>query len=403
MRPMTYPPNLLIFLVYLFALSGCSSNGASERSMGDAGTADLGLDGLVDEVEVECLDDADCDDFSSCSVDTCFDGVCRHVRMEPTATVEELINVPDDVVDLELVGDVLFVARGEAGVQAWNIAEIPARKLLEVEPETGHAPYSGVHQYTGGLIVRSDRWIYIFDGTSGNLQGEYRAGDEVRDLIRFGEQAVVLAIYARGIEVVDIGNGLFPERIGRVDTLGRAARLAMVEDTLLVADGLLGVSTVDLAEPATPVITEQTIRTEGRVEELSASGRHVAFNEMGAGLGLLEVREGAARRLLRYPVQLDVMDVHLIDPSTVAVVTRQSGLVLFDLSIVEETKEWGRIDLGGDVKLVGRKSDGVLVVRADGRAVSVQIGCGVEGDPLASPPDAGAADAGDAGVDGPAE
>jgi hypothetical protein len=311
-----------------------------------------------------------------------------------------VITVADDVVDFELVGGLLYLARGEAGAQVWNVDENPPRKLAEIPVDEGHSPYMGIHQYDGGFIVRSGRWIYGFDGAAAQLGSEYRAADEVRDLIRLDDSIIVLALYARGIEIVDMAGGLFPDRVGRVDTLGRAERLARVEDTLLVADGLLGVSVISLAELDAPILAELTVRTEGRVDRISANGRRAVMTESGAGLGVLDVRNGEARRLGTQAFQGESLDIKLMDPSTMAAITLDQGIVFFDLSQPNAITEWTRITLEPGIKKVGRWRDGILVIRADNRVVKLTLPCGVEGDPLTIDIDASVPDGGsDSGVD----
>ena len=403
--PMKNPSYILIFLMLLLVVVGCTGEGTDEVPEPADAQGDQGDSGLLDAGTGACSTDDDCEDFSSCTQNACVEGQCRFTRQAVTPTVRELMTIPEDVVAFELVGSLLYLAKGAAGAQVWNIDEVPPRKLAEVTPAEGHEPYAGIHQYEGGFLVRSGRKIYIYGDNGGQVRGEYRAADEVRDVMRLGESQVVLGLYSRGIEVVEIGAGqiLDPERKGRVDTLGRAERLASVEDSLLVADGLLGVSLVSLADPETPLLNEFTVRTEGRVDRLASNGRRVAILEAGAGVGLLAVRNGEASRLMRLPIDAEMLDIGLSDLSTMLVFTRAQGVLLYDVSIPASPWLWDEVDLGQQLLRVGRSERGYVLLRADRKVVHLELSCGPEGDLFAVPFDAGTVDGGlDSGVDGDA-
>ena len=288
---MTNPRIPLLNTFFLLFAIGCTStpsNGdadISDASVQDALAADGG-----DAAIPECSSDEECNDRSSCTSDRCENGLCIHERISAEVEIENLMSMPEGAVHMGYVGDLMLVARGAQGSQVWNIEEVPPRKMLDYTLREDEAPHSGLHFFEGGVVARSGRWLYTLD-SSGVRVGEYRASDDIQDVLDFKDGRVILALYAKGIEIVDLGSGIFPTRVGRTDTLGRAVDLSLVDDLLLVADGLLGVSIVDVSDPEGPVLWEQNIPTAGRIDKVSSAGHTVTVMESGAGWGTLGINQ----------------------------------------------------------------------------------------------------------------
>ncbi|MEE2758055.1 MAG: hypothetical protein VYA30_15460 [Myxococcota bacterium] len=336
-------------------------------------------DAYMDAFVPSCSEDSDCDDSSSCTSDRCVEGVCQYERISAEVEVVELMDSPEGVVSLERAGDLVYLARGILGTQVWDVERIPTRRLLDYPLGEDEGAHAGAHFYDGGIVIRAGRWMYILDST-GRRVSEYRSSDEIRDVIAFSEQTVALALYAKGIEIVDLGNGIFPMRVGRTDTLGRANTLVVSGDRLLVADGLLGVSIVDVADPSTPILSETTIKTSGRVDDITTAGRLVAINEAGAGLGILEATRDSVRRTARIVEDLDVKLIHASDPVTLMVVTDDGELIIVDTSSLDEPVVSQRFSLGGGIRHIAAQGRELTIERTDGRLVTASLSCGLEGE-----------------------
>lgn len=374
-------PSIQFICLYLLLFSlGCTGEtDSSTTGTPDIGYMDGATDGGLDAAPLECQSDEACADNSSCTTDTCVDGRCVHLRIEAVTQLMDLMATPDSVTSLYAVGDLMLLARGALGSQVWNIAEVPPRKLIDYAAAEDEAEHAGLHHFDGGVVVRSGRWMYVLDGM-GRRVGEYRASDEIRQIIPYGEKTVILALYAKGIEIVDLGNGIFPMRVGRTDTLGRAQALAISGRLLLVADGLVGLSIVDIGDPSSPVLREQSIETEGRIEQVSTSGRAVVVNEEGAGIGLLRATTDTVHRQGIILTQLDVVLVHLLDPTTLLVVTKKQGIIYYDISDLQAPVEWKRQDVAGDIVRAAPTHGHLLLQRADGRTLQTSLSCGLEGE-----------------------
>ncbi len=394
---MPNPSFYFICFVVVLGLHGCEKTPGSGSSDDAAVVPDqTAYDSTVDASVNACSLDEDCDDSSSCTQDRCVDGLCQYERIAAELEIVELMDAPEGIVSLERAGDLVYLARGMLGTQVWDVERIPTRKLLDYAPADDEGAHSGAHFYDGGVVIRAGRWMYILDST-GRRVSEYRSSDEIRDVIPFSEQTVALALYAKGIEIVDLGNGIFPMRVGRTDTLGRANTLVMSGERLLVADGLLGVSIVDVVDPTTPILSELTIGTSGRVDDITTAGRLVAINEAGAGMGILEATRDRVSRTARIVDDLELVSVHASDPVTLMAVTSDGALIVYNVSSLDEPVEFQRFSLGGGIRLIAAQGRELTIERADGRLVTASLSCGLEGEAeLESEqmPDAGVSDAG---------
>ena len=245
--------------------------------MVDAALDQSVTDGAIDLGPAACQADEDCRDDSSCTTDKCLDGRCAYERIEGQFEIEKVMDAPDGVVAFERSGDLLYIARGELGTQAWDVGSIPPRKLLDYARAEDEAPHAGAHYFDGGVVIRSGRWIYIVDST-GRRVGEYRSSDEVRDILSLGEQTVALALYSKGIEIVDLGTG--SSRCG----WGVPTRSA---EPMSCSASRIGCGRRWLAwhircehrGPNDADLAGGTLVTSGRIDHLSGSGQLVVADE----------------------------------------------------------------------------------------------------------------------------
>ena len=163
----------------------------------------------------------------------------------------------------------------------------------------------------------------------------------------------------------DLGSGIFPTRVGRTDTLGRAVDLSLVDDLLLVADGLLGVSIVDVSDPEGPVLWDQNLPTAGRIDKVSSAGHTVTVMESGAGWGTLGINPEGVQRSSQQSFMPKILDVHMIDPATVALITETEGIHLFGLSEADTPTEWIQLDVEGSIQSGGCGRQFLCIERTD--------------------------------------
>ena len=90
-----------------------------------------------------------------------------------------------------------------------------------------------------------------------------------------------------------------------------------------------------------------------------------------------------------------ILDVHMIDPATVALITETDGIHLFGLSEADTPTEWIQLDVEGAIQNVAAVGRHFLVHREDGRVIKMSLSCGEEAGFMGSAPGEGA----DAGMD----
>ena len=135
---------------------------------------------------------------------------------------------------------------------------LPSSSRIASERRPDEAEFTGA-AYTGVIIV-ADRELHFrrvrrasHSQCDGRSPKDYTASDRVYDLVSLDEETIALAVYTKGIEVIEVGGGKLVELKARVDTLGRAQELATAETLILVADGLLGLGEVDVSNATKPV------------------------------------------------------------------------------------------------------------------------------------------------------
>ena len=376
----------------------------------DIGLTDGGVDGFDDpgdgsfdggDATIECVSDEDCDDQSGCTVDTCAEGICRYERLNTSVATAMVIETNEPPVSITLDGEVLHIARGRNGYATWYVAESPPTLLGEfevreppppligdagVEPppedpagtgvETTTGTVDGVYRFEDYTLLRAGRYLHLVD-SAGNGLARYRASDDVHDLIVI-DDLVLNAVYAKGIEVVNFTNAVTPERSGRSDTLGRATSIALADDTLWIADGLLGLSYASVADPTKPDVGERRVQSPGRVEGVSAASDVVAFSEHGAGFGLAMMEDEIPRRIASVPLSAPVLDVAMPERTTVLAAVSDQGVAVFDVFNPTSPVELGMVDVGGTAISMSHDSARVAVA-TDHSVVLLDVTCSEAG------------------------
>ena len=103
-------------------------------------------------------------------------------------------------------------------------------------------------------------------------------------------------------------------------------------------------------------------------------------------------------RVSQMPYQPKVIDVHMLDAATTALITENQGIELFDVSRTGEVTPWLNLEVEGRILHVVASGRTFLVHREDGRVVRLTLSCGQEDGPP-SPNEAGGVDAGPMDVD----
>jgi hypothetical protein len=152
-----------------------------------------------------------------------------------------------DALNVQLVGNLGFLANRTAGLQIIDCSNPQAPVLVAAHPTWGLAQ---------DVQVRG-RYAYV-------------------------------ATWAAGLEIFDILNPAFPKRIGHCDTPGLAHHVRLLGDIAYIADRAGGLTLVDVRQPNRPMLLG-TARTSGFAEGVAPLDQHVFVAAGQAGLQTFSV------------------------------------------------------------------------------------------------------------------
>lgn len=177
--------------------------------------------------------------------------------------------------DVKVAGDLAFVADGVAGVAIFDVSQPAAPGLVSTLDTPGSA---------WDLVVRGSL-AFVADAGSGLRVidvAEPAAPVEIGSLATSGSARGVdvtpdvgLAVIAEGgagVRTVDLTDPTAPVSLGGVDT-GDARDVALGDGFAYVADFANSFTAVDLADPAAPVITDRpSLSLGGRLHDVALAG-----------------------------------------------------------------------------------------------------------------------------------
>ncbi len=231
-------------------------------------------------------------------------------------------------------------------------AATPGEDALACIREAEAAPYAGVTVGPGERVfARAGRTVQLLelDGSS-TERIVYNARDEVTDIVFLDDKIAAVGVYARGVELVDFEGfeSVAEERRQErrqsiIDTNGRALDLAVNGETLLVADGLVGLVAIDLTPDEEQTGVHPTIRTAGYTSRVVTAGELAITNEGGAGIGVYSVGEGDFARLSTLPVQETIEEVGLLYP--LAFTSAADGIRVYDVIEPPLPRPWASVEI----------------------------------------------------------
>jgi hypothetical protein len=152
--------------------------------------------------------------------------------------------------DLQVHGDLLYVADHTGGLRIFNMADPAALSFVSSFPTTA----AWQVQVAGDLA-------YVADHSS-------------------------------GLRIIDVSNPFLPAQLGSYNTPGIAFGVVVAGLTAYVADDVRGVQVLDVGDPANPTLLG-TCDTPGNAISLVLDGNHVFVADRGGGLTVVDVTDRA--------------------------------------------------------------------------------------------------------------
>ena len=281
--------------------------------------------------------------------------------------------------DVQVVGNLAFVADGEAGLE-----------ILEISNPSGPVRVGGFD--TGGIATRvhvAGDLVFLADGDSGLaildvsnptdplLVGTYTSGSPVHSVQVAGRLAYLAvgrqAIRDGGLEIIDISNPRSPVRVGWLSTNDGVARdVHVVDHMAYLAKDVGGLRVVDVTDPATPVL-RGAVTSIGTAREVEVVGR-IAYLACGVGgLVTVDVSDPAAPSRIGTSSAWSAFELEVVG-SLVYVASGNAGVQIYDasdarklarLDFCRTTGPAGGLHIAGDRAFVAAGDAGIDVVRLE--------------------------------------
>lgn len=314
-------------------------DGSGTGGMTDGGVVVFPVPDASDgrDIPVDCQSAADCDDGDPCTADTCEDGACgfamAEIKLDPI-----YVRTLRGARDIALVARRMYVAEGDAGVEAFNIA-VPGSPVSIGRIETEGNALAVDANDAGVVVSEGEDGIELFASSDMSWLARVKAGreslrgvDQVLD-VELGKPYSIAAAYSDGVVVLDLSNLRNPVAVAELNTNGRALSSAAGEGCCgFIADSLTGAVSVDFGAEQGPQLSGK-VMSEGRVVDVALSSETGLMAEYGNGFGIVDFSDPQhPERLVRVASSSPSVSVSLLGPQT-AVVALNSGTVrVYDLT-----------------------------------------------------------------------
>lgn len=291
----------------------------------------------------------------------------RELRFNvPVVTASRVgsITMPDLAEEVQVVGNVAYVAAGLAGLQVIDVSAPASPVRIGSLATTGYASavavvgnVAYVAASAAGLEI-----IEVSNPAAPVLLGRFDTPGRAEDVRVVGNLAFV-ADWSSGLVILDVSNPSAPVRVGGLDTPGGAVAVQVVGDLAYVADADKGLVVIDVSNPAEPV-RRGGLGTANWFAQVEVVGSLAYLSSRGTGMQVVDVSDPAApKQLSSIRTAGAAQEVHVVGQRAF-VACDFSGLEVFDLSDPTRPVSIGRFDTIGyslAVQVVGN-----LAFLADG-------------------------------------
>ncbi len=221
----------------------------------------------------------------------------------------------DSVQDIQIVGDLAFIATGTAGLHIINVVD-PYQPAKVSRLETpGQA--SGVYVVDGYAYLAAGSGLIILDVSD----PEKPAPVAFSETLGWDSDVIVAKGYAyvasgeEGVRVVDVSNPHAPTIIGSIDTPNDANGIFAESDLLFIAAGSGGLQIVNISDPSNP--KEVSVEDTGYARQVIVSSGYAYIASERKGLCTVDISSPTRPELIkRYPAEgsansIDVEDGYI--------------------------------------------------------------------------------------------
>ncbi len=225
----------------------------------------------------------------------------RELRFNvPVVTASRVgsFTTPDWAEEVQVVGNLAYVAAGLAGLQVIDVSAPASPVRVGGLETTGHASavavvgnVAYVAAAAAGLEI-----IEVSNLAAPVLLGSFDTPGQAEDVKVVGNLAFV-ADWSSGLIILDVSNPSAPVQVGGLDTPGGAVAVRVVGDLAYVADADQGLVVIDVSNPAAPV-RRGGLGTANWIAQVEVVGGLAYLSSRSTGVQVVDVTDPAAPKLL---------------------------------------------------------------------------------------------------------
>ncbi len=275
--------------------------------------------------------------------------------------------------DVIVKGNYAYIAAGDSGIKVIDIENknTPVSgsyidntgdyaTSLDIQGDYLYVTYrqKGLHQFNIGEDPRSP----TSEGVESSVPGEPQD-------VRVEGKLVFVASGSEGLQIIDLSDIASPD-IYSLDTPGTAKGVFVLGDHAYIADGENGLQIVTIKDPKNPAII-QNLNTFGdansvyisKIKNTSEEERTYAFIANGnAGLFIADITDlNRPVNVATYTTQGSANDV-IVRDQTVSLLAEKNGLILLDISLIDNPKELGNQPTPGKAKRLELGEDNIAYI-----------------------------------------
>jgi hypothetical protein len=222
--------------------------------------------------------------------------------IDRTPVFVDQVNTPGNATDVIIKNNIAIVADGNAGIQLVNITEPTTSTIISSHDLTGNARRMILHEDT--LFVAAEegglKLLDISDVNYPVLFDEVLTDEIVYDVDLFGgivvvttDQGIHTFRIAPGNGVENIANRVMPNPF----TMYKAVDVCVIGDIAYVVGGTDGFYTVDVSDPANPILLDRYSNPSYNIRKLDVNGFY-AYCVLHGGILIFEVHDPKNIRFL---------------------------------------------------------------------------------------------------------
>jgi len=205
----------------------------------------------------------------------------------------------NDAYDVEVVGDIAYIANGQFGLLIFNVSNPTNKVFLGSVDTPGYA--NGVSVQSGVAFVADGssglQVINVSNSSAPTLLGSYDTPGFAYGVTVQNDAAYVADEASGSLQVINVSTLSAPTLLGSVDTPGDARGITVQNDLAFVADGGFGLQVINVSNSSAPTLLG-SYDTPGYAYGVTVQSGVAYVADDSSGLQVINVSNSSAPTLL---------------------------------------------------------------------------------------------------------